>query len=394
MAGMLALGPIAEGVEPAPSPSPGRHDRTAPGYTLALEEDGIATLSNGVAGAAAAALAARASPPASSRRTPTPPLDPQPAAAAAAAAARGVAGRRPLSIDLLDSEIQSLGLGAVEAEPKMPYLLVHGPSSSGAAAGQRQLGEDTAQGAGITSSSGSARKCPHLEDEPRPASPRTVNGVIWGALTQLSPCASAIGGGSPTGVRAQPGILITPREGEQQQASGNSGGGAVQHRQRRVTLFTESMRQRGESPEPGSKSIYNHQLYPASRKAGGLGQQDAVGDLLDLLGDAAAGSGGGAQDVLGATGGSAAADVLLLAGMSRSSVEPSITAKAIKRRKAAGAVSWRRMQAAVACGVHAAPIQCMLTPRGSSGSNLSEIATSSCMRACMQTVPPGTSSHG
>jgi hypothetical protein len=311
-----------------------------------------------VAGAAAAAaLAARASPPASSRRTPTPPLDPQPAAAAAAAAARGVGGQRGLSLDLLDSEIQSLGLelAPVEAEPKTPYLLVHGPSSSGlAAAGQQQIAEDAAQGAGI-SSSASPRRWPNLQDEPRPASPRTVNGVSWGAPTQLSPRTSAIGGGSPTSVRAQPGILITPREGEQQ-ASGSGSNAVQQHRQRRVTLFTESMRQRGESPEPGSKSIYNQQLYPASRKLGGAGQQDTVGDLLDLLGDAPAGAavmrstgGGGAQDVLGGAGGSAAADVLLLAGMSRSSVEPSITAKAIKRRKAAGAVRLGKMQPAVPC---------------------------------------------
>jgi hypothetical protein len=133
----------------------------------------------------------------------------------------------------------------------------------------------------------------------------------------------------------------------------------MQHRQRRVTLFTESMRQRGESPEPGFKSIYNQQLYPAGRKAGGLAQQDPMGDLLDLLGDAPAGPGatrsaaGGGQDLAGATGGNAAADVLLLAGMSGSSVEPSITAKAIKRRKAAGAVSARKTQSVISCLVHA-----------------------------------------
>jgi hypothetical protein len=105
------------------------------------------------------------------------------------------------------------------------------------------------------------------------------------------------------------------------------------------------MRQRGESPDPGTKSIYNQQLHGSGRKAGAVGQQDATSELLELLGDAAAGAGamrgpGGPQDFLNGSLGNSAADVLLLAGMSSSSVEPSITAKAIKRRKAAGAVSW------------------------------------------------------
>jgi hypothetical protein len=337
LVGMLSLGPIAEGVEPAPSPSLGLHSRTAPGYTLALEDTGTATFPNGVAGAAAAAvLAGRASPPASARRTPTPPLDPRPAAAAAP---RSIRGQQPLSLDLLDSELQSLGLGAAEAEPKTPYLLVHGPSSGGAA-GQWQTDEAAADS--TEPNPISARRWPGLQDEQRPASPRTVNGVSSGAPTQLSP-RTAAGGGSPAGVRAQPSIIITPMEGAEQQGSG-SGGGAVQHRQRRVTLFTESMRQRGESPEPGTKSIYNHQLHTSGRRAGRLVQQDAADELLDLLGDAPAGaaavrSAGGPQELLGSGAGSAAADVLLLAGMNSSSVEPSITAKAIKRRKAAGAVS-------------------------------------------------------
>ncbi|WIA28050.1 hypothetical protein OEZ86_010635 [Tetradesmus obliquus] len=170
-----------------------------------------------------------------------------------------------------------------------------------------------------------------------------TNGVSWGAPTELSP-RTAAAAGSPSGVRAQPGILVTPREGEQQ---GSGSGGSPPRQQRRVTLFTESMRQRGESPEPGTKSIYNHQhtAAAAGRKSGGLTQPDAAEELLDLLGGAPAGSStaagriyGGAQDVLGAAvPGSSAADMLLLAGMGSSCVEPSITAKAIKRRKAAGA---------------------------------------------------------
>ncbi|WIA07983.1 hypothetical protein OEZ85_007455 [Tetradesmus obliquus] len=180
---------------------------------------------------------------------------------------------------------------------------------------------------------------------------KSAFGGVWG------------GGSKSKDGGSGPGILVTPREGEQQ---GSGSGGSPPRQQRRVTLFTESMRQRGESPEPGTKSIYNHQLHTAAaagRTLGGLTQRDAAEELLDLLGGAPAGSStaagrsyGGAQDVLGAAvPGSSAADMLLLAGMGSSCVEPSITAKAIKRRKAAGAVSFAAVDTAAAAAA-AAPV--------------------------------------
>lgn len=336
------LGPIAEGVENgsnsacnALNPSPTVNIFS---HSMGADGAGAATLSHGMAAVAAAAVAAgpaeavaagsRPVTPSGGGLVPKPPASPSPLAGH-----QNVRSHQQLSLEVLDSELQSLGLQTAAAEPETPCVLVHGQSSSGA----------VSAAAGAKAGSGESS-------------------LIWPGLVDRSPQSSP----RPAGVRAQPGILITPREGEPGRDSSNSG--SLSHRgpppkERRVTLFTESMKKKGEGPaaaEPSSPRVfrYNPTSQPSQPSAlkGGSSYVPDLDDVLEMSGapNSARPAGGnglpaaaatpavpaaGPQELLLSTAASEAADVLLLEGLVGTSVEPSITAKAIKRRKQAGVVS-------------------------------------------------------
>lgn len=305
------LGPIAEGVESdSDSPAQVPRHRPASGYTAALGGEGAATISHGVAAAAAAIVAHVMSP--------RPPAGPKPATA------NRSRPQQQLVLDNIESELASLGLQPGNEESTTPFLLLKSNNSAGTAAAETDVG-DSSRGA----SAGRLQQTwPGLEDESSP-----------------DPAVAAEAGSAS--LRPQSGSAFSSRpQGTPHFESEDSRDSPSQPtKPRRVTLFTESMRLRNQGPQaPNSpRHSYKPDRAPSHAGASNLRASAAVAmpegdELVEDARGAVGSAAGGAEDGY-ARSPSTQFDAALLLDGAVASVEPSITAKAIKRRKAAAGVS-------------------------------------------------------
>eukprot|EP00878_Enallax_costatus_P021617 GHUV01022902.1.p1 GENE.GHUV01022902.1~~GHUV01022902.1.p1 ORF type:complete len:630 (+),score=179.74 GHUV01022902.1:127-2016(+) len=330
-ANAATLGPIAEGVESDSEPAskasahmPGPPD---PGFNTAFEGEGVASFSKGVAAAAAAAAAADGR-----TLSPRPPSGPKPATTS-----RG----RPqqLMLDSIENEIASLGLQSGQAEPATPLLLVHGNSTAQTAT----AAADPAEAGGL----GSPSRVQHSSDSDSREDSGHASGVWPGLKDHDSGSDSEGSTDRDSGGRALNDSSASSGK-EPRIGSGDSrDSGSRPVKPRRVTLFTESMRVRHEGPQAPaeSKHTYNPDSKPSHAGGSGLRASAAVrGSGYDDAADSTAAE----FELDGGLAVGAGFDDSLLRNGAVASPEPSITAKAIKRRKAAAGVSGLLFQQSLA----------------------------------------------
>lgn len=310
-----SLGPIAEGLEDVEVA--GSHSAPLPTVSTAAAVAAPARLSfncdDGHVTARSLQLAAD-HPPLTQSARPSSPL---------AAAEGGRRSKSPtlrqLALDDIDKDLASLGLQPIGVEPATPSFTLGGGNLAG-----------TASGGG---------SCPGLGASTDACANTHATKVLLSAPGSLMPqpqalpatATAAAGTEAAAAMTAAPAAVDHP-------AAAIAGAKPPKDGSRRVTLFTESMRNRGECPAPPRSPRFTERPSSSAMK-----QNPALlGGGLDALLDLAAvetepGKPGSMPE--SAVGRSSTAALLALG-----SVEPAITAQVIRRRKAA----------AVRIGFHAA----------------------------------------
>jgi len=296
-----SLGPIAEGLEDVEVTA--SHSAPLPTVSTAAAVAAPARLSfsndDGHVTARSLQLAA-AHPPLTQLARPTSPL------AAAESGSRAKSPKlRQLALDDIDKDLASLGLQPIGVEPATPSFTVGGNNLGCTAAG----GGSCPRLGASTDECSNTHATKILLSAPGLPQPQTLPGTAAaGADAAAATTAAAAAVDHPTAI---------------------AGTKPTKDGSRRVTLFTESMRNRGECPAPPRSPRFTERPSSSAMKQNPALLSGGLDALLDL---AAAGPEPGRPGSMPvpAAGTSSTAALLALG-----SVEPAITAQAIRRRKAA-----------------------------------------------------------